>query len=38
MNVLEELKYLDVNDVGRWPMLFRAAVIVIVSISPPPIG
>jgi type IV pilus assembly protein PilO len=30
MNVLEELKSLDVNDVGRWPLLFRAAVIVIV--------
>lgn len=30
MNVVEELKYLDVNDVGRWPLVFRAAVIVIV--------
>ncbi len=30
MNVVEELKSLDVNDVGRWPPLFRAAVIVIV--------
>ena len=30
MNVIEELKYLDINDVGRWPLLFRAAVIVIV--------
>ncbi|MGI9272347.1 MAG: type 4a pilus biogenesis protein PilO [Woeseiaceae bacterium] len=30
MNVLEELKSLDVNDVGRWPGLFRVAVIVIV--------
>ena len=30
MNVVEELKYLDVNDVGRWPLLFRAAVIVIL--------
>ncbi len=29
MNVLDELKTLDVNDVGRWPLLFRAAVIVI---------
>ena len=29
MNVLDELKVLDVNDVGRWPLLFRAAVIVI---------
>ncbi len=30
MNVVEELRYLDVNDVGRWPLVFRAAVIVIV--------
>ena len=30
MNVVEELRSLDVNDVGRWPLLFRAAVIVIV--------
>ena len=29
MNVLEELKNLDANDVGRWPLLFRVAVIVI---------
>ena len=31
MNVLEELRTLDVNDVGRWPLGFRAAVIVIVG-------
>lgn len=30
MNLIEELKYLDVNDVGRWPLVFRVAVIVIV--------
>lgn len=30
MNLVEELKGLDVNDVGRWPLVFRAAVIVIV--------
>lgn len=30
MNVLEELRTLDVNDVGRWPLAFRAAVIAIV--------
>jgi len=30
MNLLEELKSLDANDVGRWPLLFRVAVIVIV--------
>jgi type IV pilus assembly protein PilO len=27
MNIVEELKSLDVNDVGRWPLMFRAAVI-----------
>lgn len=30
MNLIEELKYLDVNDIGRWPPVFRVAVIVIV--------
>ena len=30
MNVVEELKSLDVNDVGRWPLVFRAGVIAIV--------
>ncbi len=30
MNYVEELKALDVNDIGRWPLLFRAAVIVLV--------
>jgi len=29
MNVIEELKILDVNDVGRWPLVFRAAVIML---------
>jgi len=33
MNVVEELKSLDVNDVGRWPLLFRAAVIFIVFLG-----
>ena len=27
MNVVEELKSLDVNDVGRWPLIFRLTVI-----------
>ena len=30
MNLIEELQSLDANDVGRWPLPFRAAVIVIV--------
>jgi type IV pilus assembly protein PilO len=33
MNIVEELQHLDVNDVGRWPLVFRAAVIVIVFIA-----
>ena len=32
MNLVEELQSLDVNDVGRWPLLFRAAVIAIVFV------
>ena len=30
MNVIEELRALDVKDVGRWPLVFRAGVIGIV--------
>ena len=30
MNLIEELRTLDVNDVGRWPFVFRAGVIGIV--------
>jgi type IV pilus assembly protein PilO len=30
MNLVEELRSLDVNDVGRWPLAFRAAVIALV--------
>jgi type IV pilus assembly protein PilO len=33
MNILEELQALDVNDVGRWPFVFRAAVIAIVFVA-----
>jgi type IV pilus assembly protein PilO len=29
MNVVEELQSLDVNDVGRWPLAFRVAGIII---------
>jgi type IV pilus assembly protein PilO len=32
MNLLEELQALDVEDVGRWPFVFRAAVIAIVFV------
>jgi len=30
MNLIDELRALDVNDVGRWPFVFRAAVIGLV--------
>ena len=30
MNIVEELQSLDANDVGRWPLPFRVAVIAIV--------
>ena len=33
MNLVDELKGLDVNDVGRWPFAFRAAVIGIVFVA-----
>ena len=33
MNLLEELQALDVEDVGRWPFVFRAAVIAIVFVA-----
>jgi len=32
MNFIEELKSLDVNDIGRWPFAFRAGVIAIVFV------
>ena len=33
MNVLEELQALDVNDVGRWPLVFRASVIGLIFVA-----
>ena len=33
MNLVEELKVLEINDVGRWPLVFRAAVILIVFLA-----
>ena len=32
MNLVEELQSLDANDVGRWPLPFRIAVIVLVFV------
>ena len=33
MNLVDELKSLDVNDVGRWPLAFRLAVIALVFVA-----
>jgi type IV pilus assembly protein PilO len=33
MNVIEELQSLDVNDIGRWPLVFRLAVISVVFVG-----
>jgi type IV pilus assembly protein PilO len=33
MNLVDDLKNLDINDVGRWPLVFRAAVIFIVFVA-----
>ena len=33
MTVVDDLKALDINDVGRWPLAFRAAVIFIVFLA-----
>ena len=33
INIVEELQSLDINDAGRWPFVFRAAVIVAVFVA-----
>lgn len=33
MSMIDELKSLDVNDIGRWPTLFRVAVIAVVFLA-----
>ncbi len=33
MNLLEQLRSLDINDIGRWPLLFRGAFIVIIFVA-----
>jgi len=38
MNMIEELKSLDVNDIGRWPAAFRGAVIAVVFVAVVGIG
>lgn len=37
-NILEELRNLDVNDIGRWPLLFRAAFIALAFIAATGVG
>ncbi|TVQ45957.1 MAG: pilus assembly protein PilO [Gammaproteobacteria bacterium] len=32
-DLLQQLRALDVNDIGRWPFVFRAAVIVILLVA-----
>lgn len=32
MNFLEDLQNLDLNDIGRWPLLFRAGAVVLVAV------
>ena len=33
MNLVEELKNLDVNDIGRWPLLFRLAAVALTFLA-----
>ncbi len=37
-NIIEELRNLDLNDIGRWPLLFRAAFIALVFIAATGVG
>ncbi|MCH8958524.1 MAG: type 4a pilus biogenesis protein PilO [Proteobacteria bacterium] len=30
MNIIEQLQSLDTNDIGRWPLLFRAVLIAVI--------
>ena len=32
MNIVEELQSLDLNDIGRWPFIFRAAAVGIAAV------
>jgi type IV pilus assembly protein PilO len=32
MNLLDELRNLDLNDIGRWPFIFRAAAVAIAGV------
>ncbi len=37
-NIIEELRNLDLNDIGRWPLLFRAAFVALVFIAATGVG
>ena len=38
MNLVDDLRNLDVNDVGRWPLLFRVGVIALVFVMVTSLG
>lgn len=38
MNVLEEIKSLDLNDIGRWPFMFRSAAVAIAGVIATGVG
>jgi type IV pilus assembly protein PilO len=38
MSMIDELKSLDINDIGRWPTVFRAAVIAVAFVAVVGIG
>jgi type IV pilus assembly protein PilO len=33
MNIVEQLQSLDTNDIGRWPLMFRVILIVIIFVA-----
>ncbi len=37
-NIIEEIRNLDLNDIGRWPLLFRAAFVALVFIAATGVG
>jgi type IV pilus assembly protein PilO len=37
-NIIEEIRNLDVNDIGRWPLLFRVAFIALAFIAATGVG
>lgn len=33
MNLLQQLRALDINDIGRWPLIFRVAFIILIFVA-----